>query len=164
MTDVGLSAKLREGGLEIKQRQRSHSSIYVAPSVAGTIEQWIKWRFPLVSGSIPALESTTNKNHWIAVEKERWLKLIPLAGGPVVSTSTSQAEFGVYCQVELTSIRVGDQRWWTIGFEREDENEKSLGRLLEVTRHVFRNTTLEQLSIKNSFGYSKWLASLSNNQ
>ena len=164
ISDLGLSAKLREGGLEIKQRQRSHGSVHLTPSVAGTIEQWIKWRFPLVSGSIPALESAANKDHWTAVEKERWLKLIPVAGGPVVGTATSQARFGVYCQVEITSVRVGDQRWWTIGFELEHENEKALDRLLKVTGQVFRNTTLDHLTIRNSFGYPEWLASLSNNQ
>jgi len=162
--DGGLSVKLREGGLEIKQRQRSHGEVRLAHSVAGLLEQWVKWRFPLrlVDSFIPG--EATESGSWVAVDKVRQQKTI-LAGEPPLDVPPApQSRSYAGCYIELTSVRVGKSRWWTVGFEAEFEGRTGPDLLLKVTGQVFRNTSLEQLSIQNSYGYPHWLATLSNDQ
>jgi hypothetical protein len=156
--DMGLNVKLREGGLEVKQRQRSHGLIQLGQSVEGVVERWTKWRFPVPesSDSIQSIQEASRS--WLAVEKRRQLRHYRVdETGSVLPVSPLNV-MSATCHFELAVVWAGESRWWTLAFEIDDQGSDALERLLAVAARQFDKRPPIHLSESNSFGYPHWLA------
>ena len=103
--DDGMGIKLREGQVEIKQRQARLGMLTVRPHARGKVETWYKWSYPLEKNELPG-NLTIPDSNWIDVAKDRLL----------VQSGLTVPEKSGY-QVELTSVRVRRQDWWSFGIE-----------------------------------------------
>jgi hypothetical protein len=151
----GIGIKYREGRIEIKQR---HASVPVTliPRAIGLVELWRKWGFGLAAYAENGAVFEEDAE-WISVEKRRWVRTYrPGPDGAIEVTQRSllpQCE----CSVELTEVLVGDQAWWTLGFEASGE-ETTLKRSLEaVVCHVINHMPVHTFDLAHSYGYPRWL-------
>lgn len=154
----GLSVKLREGGLEIKQRYSSHGPVHFGRSMQGIVEQWVKWRFPLDDSTDPVQTILTGQQPWLAIDKERLLKFYQVDGQGLVQTVSKPADVPGTLHIELATVEVRGSRWWTLAFEASGDGREAVQRLVTVTRLQFADTALLQLPVNGSFGYPRWLA------
>lgn len=151
-----LGIKLRQGGLEIKRRERGGQPLTLGPQVAGTVERWRKWRFPLAAGG-QAGGLLVPPGDWLAVEKERYLARYRLEarGGATPSSLDGGAAQG--CEFEVSRLRAGGRAWWSVCFEafgRESGLEKSL---MAVAEQVLGGGWPLALAPERSYGYPAWL-------
>jgi len=168
--DDGLSVKLREGGLEVKQRRESFGLIRFNASVAGLVERWVKWRFPLDRASSPMQSLAAGDSAWTAVDKERRLKYFQYSEAGATQIGPSPGEAGgerpagdaLTFHVELAQVWAGTRRFWSVGYEAIWAGRNSLQRLLVAVDPQFRDSAPGQFSSPNSFGYPRWLAALDN--
>ena len=155
----GLSLKLREGGLEIKQRRYDHGLVRLHGSIEGLVEAWVKWRFPLDQAIFPFPAAIDGSGNWFAVEKRRRLRRYGVGGRRLVPLIAPPGAAYAGCDLELTSVRAGGDLWWTVAFESASQGQNGLDRLLALTGLAFAETTPPQLLASNSFSYPLWLAS-----
>lgn len=142
----GVNLKLRQGNLELKLRQQS--SIYrfqpldQSSIFDGRVEQWCKLSPEELPESVP--DSLSHSASWISVKKEREQKI----------------ERGV--EIELTSLDLGGESWWTIAFEMPLTNPKEPQEscFIEVVERACQSYQDPELSAANSSGYSRWLLNL----
>ena len=57
--------------------------------------------------------------------------------------------------IELTEIRLGQEQWWSVGFETLG-NKPTLKSFQTKVREL-TNTIPLKLQLENSFGYPKWI-------
>ncbi len=97
-----LGIKMREGRIEIKQRQQRLGLVRFQDGIAGQVEAWRKWSFGLAWAGAFAPPSS-----WIVVEKKRTLHRFQIGGeGQIVPLPAGSYE-AVGCGLELTRIGVG---------------------------------------------------------
>jgi hypothetical protein len=152
--------KLREGRIEVKRRTRSYGMVPLHPKVAGLVECWRKWSFEL-AGTRDSLEDMlVPAYNWIAVRKERRMRLYSLAaGGRVAAVTTDEApERG--CGLELTGIAVAGEVWWSLGFETFGGSASLREGLFPVTEHLLSQGHAPTLDAQASYSYLMWLATL----
>ncbi|HHP7231406.1 MAG TPA: hypothetical protein ACFCUY_11185 [Xenococcaceae cyanobacterium] len=137
-----INLKLREGNLELKLRQpqlktQQFGNVKNLVKWEGIIEQWRK----LTESEIGLLTSSViPQNAWISVIKAREQKL----------------ERGV--KSELTWLQVNNERWWSVAFEMNQENENNcFQQVLEQACHTYYGP---KLVAANSYSYSRWLLEL----
>jgi hypothetical protein len=151
--DLGI--KLRAGRIEIKQRHAS-VAVTLTSRACGLVELWQKWGYGVVDEAenepAPAVDPA-----WVAVEKRRWMRTYDIAAGgaiePVPRSLTPQRE----CSAELTAVRIGDQAWWTLGFEAAGQEETLRPTLEAVAAYVLAQKSAPILDLANSYGYPQWL-------
>ena len=170
--DDGLSVKLREGGLEVKQRQAALGLIHFSRSVTGLVERWTKWRFRLDQSSSPLQAIFARDRSWIPVDKERCLKHYQLneTGTTQIAPSPANLASGnagagggtegspLTFHLELARVWAGESYWWTLGYEADSGAEMPPDRLLEAAGSQFKEGVPGQLTGPNSFSYPHWLA------
>ncbi len=138
-----LNIKLREGQLEIKQRQgpQTRTTLQMAN---GFCEQWTKWSF-----GIETLEPY--RNEWIEVIKNRLAVNVVLAHGNLAIRPVNfEVESG--CQVEYTRLRIGKSTWYTFGLEWFGNKKVTLTEPFVADLFDFSHFT-----IKQSMGYATFL-------
>jgi hypothetical protein len=150
-----LGIKLREGRLEVKQRERSLSVTRFDARAAGVMELWRKWSVPLAVG--PHQVSGDPGTSWIEVEKERALcRYGLLEDRRIVATSTDcYPDHG--CDLELTAVQVRGREWWTLALEAFGPSGSVCENLLSVAEVVFGAGELPTLDAADSYGYPRWL-------
>ncbi len=156
-----LGIKLREGRIEIKQRQRQHGIVAFCERLTGLVEAWRKWSLPLASAEGDLSGILVPASSWIPVQKERSvLKYQVTADGR--SAAVPSDSFAVQgCMVELTSIRAGGEAWWSLGFEAFGEGCSLLKTLLPVVEHVLARGEIPlPFDESHSYGYPAWLSRL----
>ncbi|MFN2186104.1 MAG: hypothetical protein ACK2UU_19140 [Anaerolineae bacterium] len=156
-----LGIKLREGRIEIKQREAQHGTVHLGPQVAGVMERWRKWSWALAVPDSILAQNSISSPVWIGVEKERWLLLYQtgLEGEIAPAPDGGVVEQG--CQVELSRIQAQDQVGWSLSFESFGGKAAGREMLLLVAAHLFSREAIDlRLSVSNSYGYPKWLAML----
>jgi hypothetical protein len=162
VADGGLSVKLREGGLEIKQRQETLGRFRFGPSATGLVERWTKWRFPLDETFNHWQSILDGGRSWQNVDKKRWLKHYRLDETGAIQVMPYQLlvqETGSQAfHLELANLRVGDQRWWTIAYEVAASEQPVSESLRSIAAQHLSEWQPGQLSISNSCGYPQWLA------
>jgi hypothetical protein len=137
-----LGVKLRDGGVALELKLRDQISREEFPEgVAGSLELWRKWSFPVKDArSIDRLSLPVEA--WVTVEKARRLAHHP------------------DCQVELTELRVAGQEWWTLGFEAS--GARPVEALAAALGDFFDDSALVETVLgARSFGYPAWLGMLS---
>lgn len=159
-----LSVKVREGGLEIKQRQRSYGLVPLSQSASGLVEGWAKWRFPLALPESPAGVAGSDAAAWLAVDKERQLLRYQIGAGQDLQPAAPQTIIAAGCEVELTAVRAGGDRWWTVAFEAFGQSAGNEARLLTVANVLLAELAPRLLSAADSYGYPRLLTGLAGNK
>lgn len=154
---VGVKLRDTADSLEVKVREYGLGRTEFPGGIAGHVERWAKWSFPIAPRSVSELDLTPA--FWIEVAKTRCLATFELTSGGMVSLADHAVDDG--CSVELTGLGVDGQEWWTVGFEAFGA-EDSLVRGLTATVAAFfvRPSTGYELNALDSYGYPAWLQSL----
>lgn len=154
--DDSLGIKLREGRLEIKQRLDRHGIVSFDQRVAGLLQTWRKWSFPLapVGGpsGVPGPASS-----WIAVHKERRLHRYALLDQNRLVSAATDRYPPQGCDLELARLSAARQRWWTLALEAFGP-EGTLGdTVLLAGQRLFSYADPPQLEARSSWSYPTWL-------
>lgn len=149
----GLGVKWREGKLEIKRRAEVVGEERFHVVVAGRVERWRKWSFPLA----PPAELAQPAGDWIAVAKRRQVRYFAAEPDGVrwlaLGEQSAQA-----CGLELGEVRVGDVVWWSVCLEAFGPDEAALvERLRRVAAHVVAVAEPPALGAEHARSYPAWL-------
>ena len=152
-----LGIKLREGRLEVKQRQRQFGLVRLHEQVAGIQEHWRKWSFALTgsNGAHPGVELTASS--WDDVHKERKLSRYRIAGDRelIAMSPTQYPSHG--CDLELTKVRAAGEVWWTLSFEAFGDESTLQENLSLATDKILGIADPPMLEVESSYGYPRWL-------
>ena len=153
MSPDGLGVKWREGKLEVKRLAEALGEARFHEHVAGRVERWRKWSFPLAEAAALAHPA----GDWLNVAKARRVcyfsappdrPLRPLGEG-------EQTTHG--CGLELGEVRVGDSVWWSVCLEAFGPDEAALpDRLHRVAARVFAEGPPD-LPPEAALSYPAWL-------
>jgi hypothetical protein len=155
-----LGIKLREGRIEIKQRHGPTGVVRLHDRVAGQVEHWRKWTFPLDEASSELSGLLLPPSSWIGVEKARRLRTYRVAGDDTIVAISARGYPERGCSWELTRLRVRGEAWWTLGFEAFGEQASLRERLLLVADQVLGAQEPPALEAGDSFSYPRWLSLL----
>jgi hypothetical protein len=163
-----LGIKIREGRLEIKHRTHHFGPIQLHRRVHGLAEQWRKWGLILEPDQFNSSFTKFSYPHWIRVKKDRQLRRYQLTlngllsqSAPVSGAADEVATNQVRgCDVELTSIQVENQKWWSLAFEAFGQVDSAYEDLLFVIGRLTESNEPPRFTAANSFGYPYWLAHL----
>ena len=151
----GLSVKIRGGTqLDLKVARGIRGVLAVPGRAHGQLESWQKWAFPLPS----MLEGRIDSAEWVSVRKVRRIRLFSLTGDEPVEHAEPPGD-GAWCAVELTDVWVGDERWWTLGFEATGPPGAMRGAIDAAVALVFghRLPDASELVAADSISYMDWL-------
>jgi hypothetical protein len=152
-----LGIKLREGRIEVKQRERQLGTVPLQARVSGVVEHWRKWSFPLTRRKGAALDTPVPALGWVGVHKERQLSRYRITSdrGLVAVSPAQYPDQG--CDLELTKVFACGSEWWTLGFEAFGA-ETNLQDLLSFTAgQLLAATEPPLLAAQDSYGYPRWL-------
>lgn len=150
-----LGVKLRGGErLEVKLRECEFGETRLAGGPAARLERWKKWSFPVgPSGCLPAGLGLP-EGSWLDVDKSRRMVTYRLTGDGDVLPAEEWPDEG--CSLELTSLVVGGQQWWTVAFEAF--GDRLVDALLAAAEEFFRvPEPAEALAGARSCAYPAWL-------
>ncbi|MEW5960802.1 MAG: hypothetical protein AB1801_24010 [Chloroflexota bacterium] len=157
----GLGIKLRQGQIEVKQRQGQLGQVQFARWASGLVEQWRKWSFSLVGAGYDFSHQPAPAAAWLGVKKERWLRTYRLTDNWQVVPASLDAP-GPGCDLELSQVQVGSRTWWSLCLEAFGGETKLEQNLLLVASHVLETTSSSSplLTVEQSCGYPHWLCSV----
>lgn len=149
----GLGVKWRSGKLEVKRRVEVVGEEQVHARVAGRVERWRKWSFPLA----PPAELAQPAGDWIAVAKRRQVRYF--AADPDRIRWVESGEIPAHlCGLELGAVRIGDAEWWSVCLEAFGPDEAALvERLRRVATHVVAGGEPPTLGAEHAQSYPAWL-------
>jgi hypothetical protein len=159
VTDGGsLGIKLREGRIEVKQRYHKHGVVRFHKRIAGLVEHWRKWSFELAERSNYPAGMAIPASSWVEVEKERIIRRYRITnqGNMEVVSARAYCDWG--CDLELTSISVEGEQWWSLGFESFGDEIAIREGLILVVKKVLAAEEPPAFNAEDSYGYPKWLA------
>ena len=152
--DDSLGIKLREGRIEVKQREGVGTLVHLGQQAAGLVESWRKWSFNLAE----AEERVTEQ--WLGVWKARRWCLFDMGGNGRITPADTTTSLEQGCACELTEVRLthSSERWWSLGFEAfggtaVDRRE----RLLLVAKWFLGRVDAPILAVDQSYSYPRWL-------
>jgi hypothetical protein len=155
-----VGVKLREGMLEVKALQGAVEVAGFPGDVSGRCYCWVKWACAADKlDGLTAMRDGTPQG-WVAVEKVRWVTTYSLAPH---HADTLRAPTPTY-QVELTRLKLGGARWWTLGVEVVGPMDRVRDDL-RLAAHAFFESKYPALgldaalSAQTSWSYPAWLAS-----
>jgi len=144
--------KVREGRLETKLRTGRIPHAF--PRAAGAVESWQKWSVELPADDVPSA-NVLQVAGWVEVCKQRDLQWWSCDERRVYQVGADEPH-NVQC--ELTRLTVGNQLWWTIGFETAGHGAPSEQRLQQVVAQVLDpRIPVIALTAENSCGFPEWL-------
>ena len=147
-----VAIKIRgDSQLDVKVYEGSPAVLTVPGRARGRLGSWRKSSFPLR----PVAEDTEPAG-WESVGKIRRIRFFSLQGRPIEPAAT--AGDGA-CTVELTDVRVGRDRWWTLGFEATGPSDALIGGLNATAAIVFVEPLPGglELDVADSTSYLGWL-------
>jgi len=149
--------KFREGRLEIKDRIRSAGIIQLGSRVTGELESWQKWGFHLKDGDSTTADDLVDQRDWIAVVKERAMRRYNVDNKGNVAVS-DPGQLTVDCEMELSSVRVGDETWWTLALEAPGNEEQGVFALTATGHEALGSDVAPNLTMSNSKSYPNWMS------
>jgi hypothetical protein len=152
--------KLREGRIEIKQRQRQYGVVRFHLRVTGRVETWRKWSFELSEAGRQISRAAIPAPSWIGVKKERTVRRYQLTRDRETEVIWGGEGSDQACSLELTSIHVEGADWWSLGFEACAEELGDEGGLMRVARRVLTAHRPPSLRARDSYGYPEWLVTI----
>jgi hypothetical protein len=162
-----IGIKLRDAGdptdgkFEIKAQRGSSSILRLSPSCAGRIDLWVKITKSTKHSEDWVLSLTSDDTlRWLDISKRRWLRKFSLDDTlePREVGGTERPDEG--CTVELVTLSVEGEAWWSFGFEAFGPLDKVRQNLIEVAKHQLREDVPLTMSILTSASYPTWVASL----
>jgi hypothetical protein len=154
-----LGIKLREGRIEIKQREAQHGTAHFGSRFAGAMERWRKWSWDLAGPGTGLAQGGNSSPAWIGVGKKRWLVTYQTGGEEGIAPAPDGEAIEQGCQVELSRIQAQGQASWSLSFEAFGGEGAGRQALLLAAAHVLAGEPVDlSLSVANSYGYPKWLA------
>jgi hypothetical protein len=150
----GMSVKLREGNIEIKQREGMPALHHLTKHAVGYLEDWVKWSFDVNDDdALTRRIIKERKYNWTEVYKERLgVKLSANPDGTIAVLDIKNI-IPAGCQVEYTRLLIKGQEWFTFGLEWFGEEYLDLD--AKIIEEVVGSSHLE---VKNSKGYNGFLA------
>jgi hypothetical protein len=150
-----LGIKLREGRVEIKQRERPGEVVRLGDEAVGLVESWRKWPFALAEGEIDG----TSHAGWVGVWKQRRWCLFEVFGNGRFTPAFSPIHLQQGCACELTEVLLtdSDEQWWSLGFEAFGDGGSRRESLLHIARQLLGTAVAPKLLIENSYSYPEWL-------
>jgi hypothetical protein len=152
-----LGIKLREGRIELKQRHRQYGAVRLHGWVAGIMEHWRKWSFPLAGLNDGLKGAAHPASDWIDVYKRRWLQRYEVLDEEKIAAVSSQYYPDQGCDFELTEVRAAGAAWWTLGFEAFGNEDTIQENLRLLADRVLGFTDPPVLAVEDSYGYPRWL-------
>lgn len=156
-----LGIKVRQGRLEVKQRMGASQEVQFHELVAGRLERWRKWSFPLLNVDSTLEESLYPAGGFIPVSKTRRLFRFAVENKLESRPMTSGEKSVSGCEGELTSLEAFGEQWWTIALESFGEEVVLAHNLARVAESIFKRGEPPRLTIADSFSYPRWLSILS---
>ncbi len=150
-----LGIKLREGRVEIKQRINHIGNITPGNNVTGIAEKWQKWSFELNEAK-QNISEISDQNKWIPVSKTRILVNYGITEENIV-TQKERASYKNGCLTELTSLKLFNEDWWTLGLEAYGEENRLLDNLVLLSHLILNDKSNIKLSQDDSYSYPGWL-------
>jgi hypothetical protein len=152
-----IGIKRREQYLEIKGRYRELGLVVVHQDVRGRMEYWRKWRFTLAEDRSDYESISSHDGHWLSIRKERLLQRFAICEDDnVVLVDAADGSLSG-CEVELTTIDVLEERWWTFAFESFGAESLPGQNLFLVGDTIMSQDFPLALSEELSCGYPEWL-------
>jgi hypothetical protein len=141
--------------LDLKAFRGSPGTLRIPGGGQGRLEIWERWSFPLNAEAHPPADASS----WLAVQKVRRRRSFRMAAeGRAVERAMSESELPG-CTVELTEVAVGEEKWWSLGFEVHGRSET-----LEATLHATIGSLTPgptpdtiRLDLMSSMSYPRWL-------
>jgi hypothetical protein len=156
-----LGIKLREGRIEIKQREAWQGTVQLGPQFVGVMEQWRKWSWALAEPDAGLASDWISTASWIGVEKKRWLLRYQACREEEITPAPDGEAVEQGCQVELAQVQAQGQVGWSLSFESYGGESAGRETLLLVAARLFSGESIDlPLSADTSYGYPKWLAML----
>ena len=150
----GLGVKWREGKIEVKRLTEVVGEETFHPRVAGRVEAWRKWSFPLAE----AAELARPAGDWVEVEKARRVRYFAAPPDGAVRPLDGGEQTPHACGLELGEMRVGEAVWWSVCLEAFGPDEAALAdRLRRVAEHVVRAAEPPDLPAQAARSYPAWL-------
>lgn len=156
-----LGIKLREGRLEVKRRHRQHGLRHFCEQASGVVEHWRKWSFGLSMGEGELSDSLMPSSSWMGVQKERQIRKYRVVEDDRLVPVPAEEYPERGCSVELSTLYVEGQDWWSLCFEASGDETSLRQTLVLVVEEVLdRGRMSFSLDAEASYGYPRWLASL----
>jgi len=146
--------KLRDEGdgfVEVKRRLGPPVSRTFTDVVAGHVEQWYKWSFPLKGRT--GLREHDPTGLWIPVEKTRLLQVVDGDEGPLADRPDD-----LTAHVELTEVTAPAGHAWTVGAEVAGPVTDLEPTFAALSTELFGSAFPATFTEGRSFGYAAWLA------
>lgn len=160
-----VNVKLREERLEIKWRSCKEPFSAIDGKIRGIEERWAKWAWvtdPKNSKSYESFKIEEPFGPTFKITKTRNIRHYQVSDRNVQNDLQYRnpmeqiIEGTTGYSVEITSLRMLDQSWWTLAFETYGTAERSLIRIVaEQSLSTYSGPTLTEGA---SYGYSHWLA------
>ena len=151
-----LGIKLRQGRMEVKQREGTSRLVQLGQRAAGRVESWRKWSFELAETE----ESVAGTAQWLGVWKARRWCLFVVGENGRITPAPTDATLEQGCACELTDVRLADssELWWSLGFESFGGTAVTRReRLLSVARQFLGQDGAPILDVEQSYSYPRWL-------
>ncbi|MGD2027287.1 MAG: hypothetical protein PVI99_05670 [Anaerolineales bacterium] len=152
---TSLGVKMREGRLEVKQRQVEYGFHPFSPAVSGRVESWTKWSFDTANGESAPPPDPAN---WLPVTKERQVLYFSQTGEGGIAPSTPEEIPEQGGGLEVTQVFTMDEPWWTIGVEVTGDPENQFDILANLLHYVFQQAPPPPMEAQFSYSYPHWLA------
>jgi hypothetical protein len=153
-----LGIKLREGRIELKQRELQWPNTALHKRVHGVLEQWCKWGFGLADPVTSLAATGVPASVWIGVEKKRIVRRYDVSGNCVRAAGGGEYP-GRGCVWELTEIGISGRPWWSLGLEAYG-GEEVREDLVRVAQHLLVDGEPPTLRAEDSFSYPELLEML----
>lgn len=152
-----LGIKLREGKIEVKQRHSDEGIVRFSERVAGRVEHWRKWSYKLDQAEAALAGIQTPAGAWLGVKKERQLRKYEITDSEqlIPVPASDYPEQG--CDIELTTVMIGDQTWWSLCLEAFGDENRLQANLWLAARQIFTGAEPVDFEDKYSYGYARLL-------
>ena len=155
-TGEALNVKLREGRVEVKQRQWARPGFVIRRTITGQMEGWRKWSFDLSAGQGYLNLAEQHPDSWLEVRKYRRMRtFIPEIDEITETSPGSYPPIG--CNAELTHLEVAETSWHTLAFEAFGKTADLSGWLHSVAEYLLNGDFPVLLDEETSMGYAQWI-------
>lgn len=145
------------GKFEIKALIGSPQVTRFSSKVTARTDAWVKWTSPAESSLSWVEAIIASEPSWLIIEKRRSLRKFSLDGNIYAEvTIDTQPEEG--CNVELVTLQVDGDPWWTFGFESFGPREAVRSHLLTGATRWFERDAPCTFGVIQSLSYPTWVA------
>lgn len=147
--------KVRQGRLEVKQRQSSIGRFQIQEGVTGHLESWRKWGVSL--GELRGEPAKEIQNMWLPVIKERRIYCYTLSKGIWQARGGKLGIEEQGCEIELSKINAFNRTWWSFAFEASGAANQNNRLLIEAAERFLSLGEPPSMPLTHSYSYPRWI-------